>query len=253
MDSASKGLTALITGLASVMIGVGFWTVHTFLDLHNRNYERLKDTKPVVDLCKNCLKDGYTTAIPFFLLGIGMLLLVLLLPRLRSFKAAGMELVLIELQAGVKGLKEASNQLQQQSVGEEVLPEPAFEVAGGLNTQSKDKRDGRSDPQKGKWGGHPSANGRELSAEFLKGTHPGEYQVKLMVMATNDKPLHEAVRFHLPPTFRNPDPVIAAVNNAAQLYLSSVSRPFTIGAETDGGTTRLELDLTPLFHKFLPP
>jgi hypothetical protein len=102
-----------------------------------------------------------------------------------------------------------------------------------------------SDAQKGQWGGHPRRNDRELTAEVipvLDSQSEHRYRIKLAVRSTDaSRPLLGTVRFHLHPAFETPQEV-AVGKGVARLELLS-SGVFTVGAEADGGRTKLELDL----------
>lgn len=101
-----------------------------------------------------------------------------------------------------------------------------------------------NDPQKNEWGGSPKNNNRELKATItaLPGNIP-LYRIELQVVSTNSfNPLTGKVLFHLHPTFPNSNQEVDVVNGKAMLSLLSYGS-FTVGAEADNGTTRLELDL----------
>lgn len=104
-----------------------------------------------------------------------------------------------------------------------------------------------ADPQKRSWGGSPSSNGRLLSARIEK--IPGEDYFRRVILRVEfidpSKPLSGKATFHLHPTFNQPDFEVAAANGAAETSLISYGA-FTVGAEADGGATRLELDLASL-------
>ena len=100
------------------------------------------------------------------------------------------------------------------------------------------------DPQKGKWGGLPKRNDRIITAEISPTTFNSDlYNVKLLVKSTSlDKTLEGVVIFHLHDTFINPVRSVEVINGEAILELISYGA-FTVGAECDGGNTKLELDL----------
>jgi hypothetical protein len=104
------------------------------------------------------------------------------------------------------------------------------------------------DPQKGRWGGRSEANGRRLTAKVTPapGT-PAWFLVHLEVTSLDpvNQPLTGNVIFHLHPTFDPPDRTVAAVDNKAVLDIYAYGA-FTVGAEADNGSTRLELDLAEL-------
>jgi pYEATS domain-containing protein involved in immunity len=100
------------------------------------------------------------------------------------------------------------------------------------------------DPNKGLFGGSPVANDRALRAVIEPselGT--GLYRIVLTVSSTTPtKPLSGKVTFHLHPTFGQPVVEREVVNGVASLVLVAYGA-FTVGAVSDGGQTRLELDL----------
>jgi hypothetical protein len=100
------------------------------------------------------------------------------------------------------------------------------------------------DPQKNQWGKLSERNYRRLtgSVEQMPG-NAGIYKVKLQVISTNPMyPLTGSVGFHLHPTFADPDQDVKVMDGKAELFLLSWGS-FTVGAEADNGTTRLEFDL----------
>lgn len=101
------------------------------------------------------------------------------------------------------------------------------------------------DPQKGKWGMVSERNGRKITATVTQ-LSGRLYSVKIQVLGTDpNNPLTGKVVFHLHNTFRNPNPSVEAEDNEAVLTLM-VYGSFTVGAETDNGKTKLELDLAEL-------
>lgn len=103
------------------------------------------------------------------------------------------------------------------------------------------------DPQKNQWGKLSERNYRRLtgSVEEMPGNN-GVYKIKLQIVSTNPMyPLAGTVWFHLHPTFADPDQEVKVENGKAELFLLSWGS-FTVGAATDNGTTKLELDLSQL-------
>jgi hypothetical protein len=101
------------------------------------------------------------------------------------------------------------------------------------------------DPEKGKWGGMPEANGRKLQAE-VREIEPDWFEVTLTVESTDpERPLTGTVVFHLHPSLYPQVRRVRAKENAAILAFESYGA-FTVGVEADGGKTRLELDLATL-------
>ncbi len=100
------------------------------------------------------------------------------------------------------------------------------------------------DPQKNQWGKLSERNYRKLTGSVEQMPGNAEiYKVKLQVFSTNPMyPLTGTVWFHLHPTFADPNQEVKVADGKAELFLLSWGS-FTVGVETDGGNTRLELDL----------
>jgi len=108
------------------------------------------------------------------------------------------------------------------------------------------------DPQKGRFGGLATRNGRRLSArvEPAQG-YPGNYDVRLEVASTDaTKPLGGRVTFYLHDSFTRSVEHVQAVEGVATLELLAYGA-FTVGVVVDDGDTLLELDLSedPKFPK----
>jgi hypothetical protein len=100
------------------------------------------------------------------------------------------------------------------------------------------------DPQKKRWGEKAESEDRKLSAT-IRPVPDDEYLhlISLKVESKNAaKPLTGTVRFHVHPTFVEPDPVVNVIDGTATLDLVAWG-VFTVGAETDDGAVPLELDL----------
>jgi len=198
------------------------------------------------------IKDGYTEALLYFTLALGVIVLVILLPRIQnlSIGTGGINVTLKDLPQKVDDLIKQANAIQANSTGEGGIkatredsraPVPfTYELKGNNEVYA-------DDPQKGKWGGISERNGRKLSAAITPSKIHGLYRVTITVESTNKKlPLKGLINFHLHDSFYNPDPVIAVVDGLAVLKLSKVYGAFTVGAEADNGETLLELDLAKL-------
>jgi hypothetical protein len=102
------------------------------------------------------------------------------------------------------------------------------------------------DPNKGHFGGSPTANDRVLEADIVpvSGEKSPACRVHFWVRSTNPaKPLTGEVKFYLHPTFsRWASYEIPVENGVAEDSIVSWGA-FTIGAEVEGGATKLELDL----------
>lgn len=102
-----------------------------------------------------------------------------------------------------------------------------------------------SDPYKGFAGGLSERNSRRLTAEIRPITNTGSVnRVHLEVASTDPrKPLTQPVKFLLHPTFEEAEVTqMPDKDGVARLDILSEGE-FTVAAETDGGDTRLELDL----------
>jgi hypothetical protein len=97
------------------------------------------------------------------------------------------------------------------------------------------------DPQKGLWGGLSQAGNRELTAS-LRSITADYFEITLEVHPTGSEPLAGDVQFHLHPTFPKPVQVVTPVGGKATLKVMAWGA-FTVGAVTDNGRTKLELDL----------
>ena len=201
------------------------------------------------------VKEGYSQAFSFFMLGLGALFLILLLPRLQNFSVSptGINITLDKLQSDVENLKMQNNSVQQTLVdtgGSKNISAGKMQEIKAQVLESKTSKTimtDSDDPQKGRWGKQPEAHGRRLSATVTSAALPSLYTVNLVVESTDvNYPLTGFVTFHLHPTFKNQDPIIAVKNGRAELTLNWVYGAFTVGAEADDGKTKLELDLAQL-------
>ena len=102
----------------------------------------------------------------------------------------------------------------------------------------------REDLQKGQWGGKPESNGRRLTAD-IKALSETWYRIVLTVQSKDGSSLEKDVNFHLHPTFGSRINCVKPVDGKATLEIHAWGA-FTVGAETDDGKTRLELDLAEL-------
>jgi len=103
------------------------------------------------------------------------------------------------------------------------------------------------DPQKGQWGGQSEREGRRLSAHVTEGSAGREdwFNVVLTVEGIDGRPLEGEVEYHLHPSF-HPAIVSVPVQDGRAILEHRAWGAFTLGARTDGGRTRLELDLANL-------
>jgi hypothetical protein len=197
------------------------------------------------------IKDSYAEARLYFTLALGIVVLVLLLPRLQNINigSGGISLTLKDLPQKVEALTTQANAMQAISAGEGgikkaaalAIPRASGDPTSALLGQAAESR---IDTQKGKWGEKAENNWKKLSARVTDSAMPGLFTVILTVEGTNpNAPLKGLVHFHLHHSFSNPDPIIVAQDNSATLTLNRVYGAFTVGVETDRGHTRLELDL----------
>lgn len=104
------------------------------------------------------------------------------------------------------------------------------------------------DPWKGVFGGQHISGNREISADVTPAGATGLFRVRLTVQSTNPKrdPLQGAVQFFLHSTFPNDRPIVTvSPSGVAELILTAWGA-FTVGALTDAGQRKLELDLAEL-------
>jgi hypothetical protein len=129
-------------------------------------------------------------------------------------------------------------QLRFVIISEAVTPEQAEMVSDAIRFDPED-------PQKGKWGRSKSRNRRTLDATVQE-LPSSWFKVTLEVRSTDRKrPLTGEVVFHLHPTFPKARRVVSAKDGVCTLEFECYGA-FTVGAETDGGETHLELDLSKL-------
>lgn len=101
------------------------------------------------------------------------------------------------------------------------------------------------DPWAGQFGGKAETDGRTLEAQLQPiADRPDWTAVSLSVRSTDPtRPLVGAVQFYLHPSFGNAKPVVQASDGEASFTLLSWGA-FTVGALSDDGKVRLELDLS---------
>jgi hypothetical protein len=103
-----------------------------------------------------------------------------------------------------------------------------------------------SDPHSGEFGGKSEANGRKLTATVEPALGPTDPACKVHLIVNSTDPtrlLQGTVTFYLHPTFDEPV-VTVPINERGTAELDIVTWGwFTVGAEADDNTTRLELRL----------
>lgn len=197
----------------------------------------------------------------------------LIVHQITEFSGFGITVkkVVEQLQEDLKGVEQAVGGLEKDlgpgSKSAELLPpSPAIvpETATATETEARGHavaprpRVHPDDPHKGQFGGSPEANGRRLSATIRAAAGPksSRCKVQFRVESTDPaRPLTGAVKIFLHPTFGEWTTYdLDVVNGVAADEITSYGA-FTIGAEADGGATRLELDLarvkggTPRFYE----
>jgi hypothetical protein len=108
----------------------------------------------------------------------------------------------------------------------------------------------QTDPQNGKWGGNPldDKTHRKLSAKVENIPNDNYFRRVILRVESTDPasfPLTDIVTFHLHPTFAKPVIEVKPIDNVAEINLVAYGA-FTVGAETDGGKTKLEFDIAKL-------
>lgn len=122
--------------------------------------------------------------------------------------------------------------------------EPAPQAPAAKTRERKETWD--EDPNKGRFGGSPAANGRVLEARLRPKAGPRSRacEVDIEIRSTDaQRPLEGEVKVHLHPTFGRYTTysITAKKGRASDTFVSFGA--FTVGVEADGGATRLELDL----------
>jgi SIR2-like domain/prokaryotic YEATS domain len=166
--------------------------------------------------------------------------------RSRLRKRYGVEPVFYNNRDGKhRGLTEVLSYLSGAVAKTQAEPDSVLKQAQQRAETFEAKEFDPEDPQKGKWGGKSTANGREVKAT-VRELEPGWFEATIAVHSTRaNKPLRGDVFFHLHPTIVPPVRSAPAVRGAARIKVESYGA-YTVGVEADGGSTRLELDLAML-------
>ncbi len=186
-----------------------------------------------------------STVFNYFLLLFGVFIILAILPRIKNFNF-GKDGVTAEFYEVAKAINEAQSLAAQTPV----VPQGGrTETEAAIKNFMEEKErlvesTGALDPQKGKWGGFTENNNRKITAAISRITGSEWAEIILRVESTDTRkhPLKGIVVFHLHPTFLNANPVIIVLNGIAELKIKAWGA-FTVGAEADNGSTRLELDL----------
>jgi hypothetical protein len=147
-----------------------------------------------------------------------------------------------------KEAKNAAENAQSTALG--IGGQPKQDAASGANANEEIKPGTvPDDPWRGQFGGKAEHNNRRLEAEVIRVSGNSDiYSIRLTVRSTLSKqdPLQGVVQFFLHPTFRNPRPIVSVgPSGIAELKLRAWGA-FTVGAVTDNGKTKLELNLAEL-------
>lgn len=126
------------------------------------------------------------------------------------------------------------------------LDDESFETHAGPSADNPES-EWNSDPNLGRFGGAPIARDRELSAQVQPLDEAGSTCAVTIRVRSLDpaRPLTGTVTIHLHPTFHSMVREVPVVDGQAELRIVAAG-VFTIGAEADGGATRLELNLASL-------
>lgn len=140
----------------------------------------------------------------------------------------------------IKQLKEILEKTKEETVG--MLAQGVGKQKGERREITKNAIENQDDPLKHLWSGSLEDRGKRISATVEEMPGTGLYHLKIFVRSIfHQEPLKGKVKFHLHPTFNNPEPVIEAKDGEAFLQLVSYGS-FTLGAETEDGA-KLKLDL----------
>jgi hypothetical protein len=143
------------------------------------------------------------------------------------------------VETSVGGLEKSAGPGSKDATPPPTVPDPRATAALAEDIWS-------TDPNRGRFGGSPEANGRRLSAtiEPIAGKRSAACRVKVRVESTDAaKPLRGRVVFHLHPTFGRWQTYDVGVRGGVAEDSFTSYGAFTVGAEADEGATRLELDL----------
>jgi hypothetical protein len=124
------------------------------------------------------------------------------------------------------------------------------EAEGADDPPSPEPVQRADDPQKGRWGGMPERNGRQLEATIGEAERD-TFDVSFTVRSTDKSLLEGPVVFHLHDSFPRKTIYIRRIRDGSSAVLEEVNAygVFTVGAQVkaaDGRWTSLELDLVNL-------
>jgi len=167
-------------------------------------------------------------------------------PLLKTVEIFGMKLELRDLQETIREVDRKISLIEESAVlpgqGKPTHRAPMSDVV----SEASKTIDWNDDPNRGQFGGSPRNNDRVLEATITPAAsrNSAACKVRLKVRSLDEqRPLKGQVTFHLHPTFRkNAKYVVDVVDGVAEDTITAWG-VFTVGAEADGGATRLELDL----------
>lgn len=182
---------------------------------------------------------------------LALAIVALVIHQVTKFKGFGIEIekAVIQLKADVKSVEVAVGGLEK-NVGpgsKSASPAAATDISSVAAAAVPDAVSvDPEDPNKGQFGSLSERNGRALTATIqpIAGPKSSQCQVDMRIVSTDPaRPLTGMVKLHLHPTFgRWSHYDIQSKGGVAQDRIVSYGA-FTVGAEADGGRTRLELDL----------
>jgi hypothetical protein len=249
---ANTNLEQISDWLTKILVGVGLTQVREIgAKLQSLSWTVARGLGDVSANCvqqsPGCDNNSFAMGLILFFLIVGFLFSYLwtrlYLPG--AFRKADRQ-ELDELRAGVEEITQKVNDVQANALGtgKPDTPEVSkklLEVTNGIAPGDP------NDPWKGRFGGSPVNNDRELTAEIspIPG-RAGLYLIHLAVKSLHPdtNPLKGAVQFFLHPSFNDQTPVVTVgPNGTAELNLKAWGA-FTVGAVADDGATKLELDLS---------
>ena len=182
----------------------------------------------------------------------GVAVAALVIHQITKFKGFGIEFEneVKQIKEDIKGVEAAVGNLEK-GVG----PGSKTAVAPGLAPSQQALASSAiiaampvdpDDPNKGQFGGSSEVNGRHLSATIVPegGAKSALCRVRITIVSTDSaRPLTGKVTLHLHPTFGQWSSCDLDVKGGVAMEEIVSYGAFTVGAESDGGMTRLELDL----------
>ncbi|MCW3106749.1 MAG: hypothetical protein JWQ09_1255 [Segetibacter sp.] len=236
MPDTEKRDNTLITVIISILI---------FIALLVAGLSLLLKTSTVYDAAEKgnatatytIIQQGYSTALSYFTLAVGALLLGILLPRLQGLTLPG--------GIGVTFKQSLNNVMQQQNAIQAALAGAGGQKSVSFKSKQNIKERIRTDDQASKgWSGKTEEKGRRLTAVVERSNlEPSFYKAELSLESSElAKPLKGLVNFQLTPNFTNSSLLIAVHDGRATLNLPKVEGAFQVIAIADDGATQLELD-----------